>query len=576
MRQTDLAARRASPDRLAHEAGFALLEVMVALAVLTSMIGLGAVYMNKRNDDLVNQSVANEMQRIGSAAVTYASDKYTDLIKSGDGAWVAVQPGDLQKYLPVGIDLKKGNVLGQQYAVSVHIVQLPGGQYRLDPVVYTRHAKGVGSSPDVADHSLKVAQLMGAGGMYTDWMGRKSGAALDYWSSYGELSEQNLLDKAVAEGKERGRIFYAPFMRGSGQTGDGTLADDVVHRTAHKDHPKWSTMETTLDMNSNSIINIKDVNLKNIDSTIRFMNKSILAVDPDNKEHGIKLDNPNAYKGGDFSAGSLSASRELSAGQVNFKNTKNEGDDCSPLGSLTTNSDGHLLSCQHIAGAKYNLSWVDLQRRSVPFSHLVKSSGSAWRVPMNLKWDENQDSSTAKYYSNSWTGFRGSWAPGAASHQYVSESIRNNGDEPILIFASAGNRVKTGLDGKFTESCGLAVFPEDEDRGGPSSKPIITQTSGPVYGASRDDVSAGHYTQGTGSNAGCFVSFIVEAKHKVYVAAQEDDQRKLNYDDDKIDSFFAFKSTSGYQKEPIALVIYGSDSLTEQDVVIDDLERGEG
>lgn len=234
--------------------GFTLVEVIVALIVLTSMLAVGAVFLARHDDQVANETVAGQMQRLGDAVSHYVDDNYATLSAGPTTAainWAAVKP-----YLPAGIDQNTGNPIGTRYDGALRVVTMPGGNKRVDALIYTVPVAGA-SQPDVSTHSMKVAQIIGAGGLYLDHDNRNPGAAAKYWSSYGEIADQASMNGFFGTAPTAiGQIFYAPFMRDTSTYGPGTLAGDLLHRKATAGHPEWNRMETDIDMNGHKLNNV--------------------------------------------------------------------------------------------------------------------------------------------------------------------------------------------------------------------------------------------------------------------------------------------------------------------------------
>lgn len=234
--------------------GFTLVEVIVALIVLTSMLAVGAVFLARHDDQVANETVAGQMKRLGDAVSHYVDDNYASL--TGGAGTASINWVDVKPYLPAGIDQNTVNPFGTRYDGALRVVTMPGGKKRVDALIYTVPVAGA-TQPDVATHSMKVAQIIGAGGLYLDHDSRNPGAGAKYWGSYGEIADQASMGGFFGTAPTAiGQIFYAPFMRDTSTYGPGTLAGDLLHRKATAGHPEWNRMETDIDMNSHELNNV--------------------------------------------------------------------------------------------------------------------------------------------------------------------------------------------------------------------------------------------------------------------------------------------------------------------------------
>ncbi|WP_175885511.1 shufflon system plasmid conjugative transfer pilus tip adhesin PilV [Burkholderia sp. BCC0044] len=257
MQRKGLNTGRAFPARRSG-AGFTLLEVIVALIVITSMLGVAAVWLGRYNDYVANKMVAGQMRRLGDAVKQYVDANQATLSKEKDGA-VKVPWDKVKPYLPAGLDENTVNPLGQTYGGRLRVVTLPNGSKRVDTIIYTNGATDVGT------HSRKVAKLIGAGGFYFDWNRVKGvvGNKPTYWDANGQVNDPSSLDTFWLNGKlltsDISQIMYVPDFGES--TSDNPDQDGLLHRKVVADHPELNRMETDVDMNSNSVNNVGSVNM---------------------------------------------------------------------------------------------------------------------------------------------------------------------------------------------------------------------------------------------------------------------------------------------------------------------------
>ena len=239
-------------------AGFTLLEVIVALIVITTMLSVGAVWLSRYNDRVANELVAGQMRRLGDALKHYVDDNAAELSKGSTPAhvpWAKVKP-----YLPPGLDQNTVNPLGQTYDGRIRVVDLPNGSKRVDALIYTNGAV------DIAKHSMKIARLLGAGGFYFDWNRVKgeTGNKLTYWNASGQVDDPSSLDSFWFGGhltqSDLSLIMYVPFL-GEATSSDPDQ-DDLLHRKAVAGKPELNRMETNIDMNSNGLDNVGGIAFK--------------------------------------------------------------------------------------------------------------------------------------------------------------------------------------------------------------------------------------------------------------------------------------------------------------------------
>lgn len=449
--------------------GFTLVEVIVALIVLTSMLAVGAVFLARHDDQVANETVAGQMQRLGDAVSHYVDDNYATLSAGPTTAainWAAVKP-----YLPAGIDQNTGNPIGTRYDGALRVVTMPGGNKRVDALIYTVPVAGA-SQPDVSTHSMKVAQIIGAGGLYLDHDNRNPGAAAKYWSSYGEIADQASMNGFFGTAPTAiGQIFYAPFMRDTSTYGPGTLAGDLLHRKATAGHPEWNRMETDIDMNGHKLNNVDTMAMQGAGAingvnrvefggtgTHSYMTQSTtkdLVVAP---VSGTFIVSDGGSGTGSILAKGVHAEADvLSDTEVEAKGNVKAGNDliidkhdkvagasCPKLGHVGMDRDGDVMICKDDGG------------------------GLVWNSVLTQKQFEQPYGGGMQWY-----GASGGNSSFAGTRVHINRLV-NNLEVPIFVTAATG-----GISDKWHARCAIFVYVADSSGYTPDDAwPIALQEVG--------------------------------------------------------------------------------------------------
>ncbi|KGM29035.1 secondary type iv prepilin [Photorhabdus luminescens] len=498
-----------------HDAGFTLLEVTVALIVLASMMVVGVVYLNRQSDMLVNQVVAGQIQHLGDAVVDYVNDNYVALSRGPTPA--PINWAELPSYLPPGLDQNTVNPLGQKYDGVLRVVMLPNGKKRIDPLIYTVPAMANGKQPDVAKHSMKIAQLIGVGGLYLDYKNRDHRNPATYWNSYGQVNAPGSFSGFFNDQpKEIGRIFYAPFMRDASIYGPGTLAGDLLHRQKIGGHPEWNRMETSINMGGHSLEQVNTLSMQgpgmvNGVNKIAFSarsqgNPSYIEQNSDgevvvNPEHGtlfILDGNANPGNKGTLAAGDIHADNNVVVGNnlvINTQTGNLVGGKCPALGNLSMSKQGELLVCQGINVDKSDLEWRDASGgRRLLANQAVISSGYWLASGMSSGITSKRDA----YYVS-----------GDGKVNSRRQPFFNNSNAPVLVTVST-----PPIANNHRMRCVLAVY--EADKNGNSQKsdlPLVFQRSG------LGDYPEENSKVNLKNTRICIVSFIAGAHRKYNIAS---------------------------------------------------------
>ncbi|MDB6372384.1 shufflon system plasmid conjugative transfer pilus tip adhesin PilV [Photorhabdus bodei] len=491
-----------------RNAGFTLLEVTIALMVLASMMVVGVIYLNRQSDMLVNQVVAGQIQHLGDAVVDYVNNNYTALSQGPRSApihWAEMRP-----YLPPGLDQNTVNPLGQKYDGVLRVVVLPNGKKRIDPLIYTVPAIEGGKQPDVAEHAMKIVQLIGVGGLYLDYRDRDSNNPVTYWNSYGQVdSLESFAGFFNEQPTEIGRIFYAPFVRDASTYGPGTLAGDLLHRQKIDGHPEWNKMETSINMGGNHLDQVDTLSMQGsgvvdgvnkVAFSSRFQQKqSYIAQGNDgamvvNPTHGtlfILDGNANPARKGTLAASDVHADQNVVVGNnlvINTKTGSFAGRGCPALGSVSMSKQGELLICQHVGFGIPILQWKDVAGNKRLFENqMVMGSGDGPASGMSSAVAGRRDTD---YLS------RGG--------KESSQPFLNNSDSPVLVTASIPS-----LSHGYHRRCVLAVY-EMNVHGNDQQYnfPLVSQGSGLM------DDSGANARVTLREAAPCAVTFIAKPHRK--------------------------------------------------------------
>jgi prepilin-type N-terminal cleavage/methylation domain-containing protein len=281
-----------SVSRPCHR-GFSLLEILVSLIVLTLMLAVGVGYLSRRSDNLANQAVAQQMQRIGDAVDVYAQANLASKL-THDGL-IQLSQGELSdmgNYLPLGvttpvqeaankniIDIAMPNPLG----IQTYYIEIEGffKTKRIKILVY------INGGLDVSKNALPIAQILGAGGFYVDNKDRSKSSGQSYWNSYGQL-DNSVFNRFLLTPTSRdiGQVLYAPFATGLNLAGANSA--NWLCRDKNGMSPDCNKMATgaDIDMNGQRILNVKEIHIqKGGEIVFDGTGKTIL------DEHGLTINN---------------------------------------------------------------------------------------------------------------------------------------------------------------------------------------------------------------------------------------------------------------------------------------------
>lgn len=315
---------------LIRQQGFTVLEVIVALTVMVTLIGLAAIFFNRYNDSLINKQVAEQLEQLGDAATAYVQDNYqtlTEKVKSEyDGGGRTFDPQVLTFILSDPLPLEglrsyssinvAKNILGQDYTIFIIATvkidkKSTVNVLKIAPVIYADKSDQI-KQMDFVRFSKKIAQQLGVGGVYVGAEKRdKGGFYTIYYGGDGQkinINNNPILADLVLHHKSGniGDIIYFPAVHNQieSTTHKSSDSDDVLYRKKIEDHPEKNKMETNLDMDNHDVNNVGSLKFKNGDNTED--KKSTIKTD----EKGqllLQAKNGNVEIGGSLSFANLDA-----------------------------------------------------------------------------------------------------------------------------------------------------------------------------------------------------------------------------------------------------------------------------
>lgn len=356
--------------RLSQQAGFTLLEVMIALAVMAIAVAKFAPQLIRHADDMTDVVVADHQRLAGEKAREYIKDNYNAVLAAaapGAPAIITIQMLKNSGYWPVGMEER--NAYGQ---VPRAVVRKTAAN-RLETAIITSGGEKI---PERSLRSI-AAQAGLAGGFVSDEAPTVMQGARGSWSfplsDYGVSSGGGVLASSL--------VFQ-----------DGAVVDDYLYRNAVPNRPDLNEMNTALGMRGNDINNVGQAFARRVETTQDVRVGQTLAVGADavvggsatvnanvtvagetttggwfrntgdsgwyNQKWGggfhmsdptwIRATNDkNIYTGGEVLASRVSAAGRLRAGEyLQLDATANEGWGCSPNGLVGRTTEGLILSCQ--------------------------------------------------------------------------------------------------------------------------------------------------------------------------------------------------------------------------------------
>lgn len=218
-----------------RQQGFTLIELMVALIVAISLIGLAATIMEREARRSRNENSAEWLRIVASGAKAYRNANKDALIAAaGPSTPVVVTAAQVQPFLPGGFSLT--NAHGQTF--QVRFIEPAANQ--LDGIVLTFN----GDNLDTLDQ-LQVAASAKGGAGYIN--------AANTAEARGPNGNWTRSLASFGGGGSAGKLAYALFY--DDVTSLGGAQGDFLSRVAVAGKPELNRMSTAIDMANNDLNN---------------------------------------------------------------------------------------------------------------------------------------------------------------------------------------------------------------------------------------------------------------------------------------------------------------------------------
>lgn len=239
------------------QAGITLLEVVVALGIMSVVVAGTAALIERSSADTRAAVAAQQLRTVGDAANVYIKDNYTAVAANA----TATQPALIRvSDLVAGGYLTAGATTANAYQQNQCVLVLEPSANNLTALVVTE------GGTTIDDITLGgVAALIGAsgGGIYSSATTTVRGAMGGWSIATGNYANANHLGQhcdgtagavTLAAGHPAQALWFA----------DGNITSGFLYRDAVPGHPELNRMNTTLDMNGNAISNAATVQLNTV------------------------------------------------------------------------------------------------------------------------------------------------------------------------------------------------------------------------------------------------------------------------------------------------------------------------
>jgi len=230
-----------------HESGFTLIELVMVLAVMSVMLPALLIYIKDSNLMMTQKAAAAFMRQVGMAAETYISDHYQDLLNSSTDT--------------VATEIQIATLINDDYLSATFNTMNPWYQnyeiYVLEPspddlALFVLTEGGQGYDADRPDFGTKVipktANMIGAEGGYvpTGLLAGEPNTMIQ--GAYGgwnfTFAGTNIPNPGSAH-----LAYYKYFVDGAADD-----SSDYLHRVTVPGRPELNRMQTTLDMDGNTVL----------------------------------------------------------------------------------------------------------------------------------------------------------------------------------------------------------------------------------------------------------------------------------------------------------------------------------
>lgn len=312
-----------------RERGFTLVEMLVALVVAVSLLGVAATLIKRQNTDIAATNTAEQLRAIGKAALLYSSAN--EVVASLDLS----KPGGLSRiaqYLPANLSSIQASPFDSTYFVLAR-----------------KQNAGVGLATCASVPSMsvasKIASLLGVNGVYVatrrDGTRAFSGAS-GTLNATEQFSKDFLEDAAQLggvgtqpgeDGAVRSVVCYA---NSTEQAKLEAQADDVwLHRNKDAGHPEWNRMSAPIDMGGYGASNVGGLQMSGA-GEISNVGGLRMA-----ETGAIHLQEGNVS----LEKGTLRLLSRSSTINFNVDQGVNPGDECRK-GDMAVGSEGKILACR--------------------------------------------------------------------------------------------------------------------------------------------------------------------------------------------------------------------------------------
>lgn len=217
-----------------YQAGFTILEALIALIVMVAILSTGAVYMRYNADNNLNRSAAEQLHQLTAAVQSYAKDNLTILKEGAGDTDVKLKELIDQGYLSNTFSDKNSYSQGYNITISAEN-NTSDDKANLKLLVITQ-----GGDMINVGNLRKIAALAG----------NESGYALQSGTITGNQEGWTIDDSAI----ETGHLASLSYV----SSADIVSAETFLRRSKFAGHPEWNQMNTDLLMLDNSITMEKD------------------------------------------------------------------------------------------------------------------------------------------------------------------------------------------------------------------------------------------------------------------------------------------------------------------------------
>ena len=327
-----------------NQGGFTVLEAMLVTILFASAMGAWLWHQADYVATLTSRQTAFHQRQVGNAAAAYVKNNYAALLSSTAGGPVTVSLEAIRDAgnLPSSVPLR--NPYGQAYTLAVRRVA-QGGQDILEALLVS------GGGADVPETDLRRTAAMLEGGGFV--LSRQPTVA------QGSMGSWQVPVASFGLSLPGGNLATALFFNSAGQV------TDYLYRNAVAGRPEVNRMNTSIDLNSNDLNNIRTVRTQTVDATANINTKGAVVIQ--NGDGSTRsgwytagndgwlrvLNDSHVVTGGEVRGGAVrSMGQTYSHGRLNayeylyVGGVANEGWGCEANGLVSRTGIGEPLSCQ--------------------------------------------------------------------------------------------------------------------------------------------------------------------------------------------------------------------------------------